>query len=183
MCGRYELKNNEELKKIMSSIKDMTFVYEDSKEIFPGDKVPIICLDKELKRSTFIMKWGYTINDKLIFNSRSEEINKKKSFKDDYQRHRCIVPATSYFEWDKNKVKYQMSLSNGLLYMAGIYRIENGIPVFSILTREPSESLSKIHHRMPVILSKDLIDEWINYNNDPGLLLLQATTELNIKNQ
>jgi putative SOS response-associated peptidase YedK len=50
-------------------------------------------------------------------------------------------------------------------YLAGLYRIEEerGLryPVFTVLTKEPGEILSKIHNRMPVILPEDAIDDWI----------------------
>jgi len=48
------------------------------------------------------------------------------------------------------------------MYMAGIYRIEQGKPVFSILTREPAERIRFIHDRMPVVIPRELIRDWIN---------------------
>jgi putative SOS response-associated peptidase YedK len=48
------------------------------------------------------------------------------------------------------------------MYMAGIYRVENGRPVFTILTRDPAESISFIHNRMPVLLPSDMVPDWIN---------------------
>ena len=33
-----------------------------------------------------------------------------------------------------------------IAYMTGIYRVENGRPVFAILTRDPAESISFIHN-------------------------------------
>ena len=46
--------------------------------------------------------------------------------------------------------------------MAGLYRIENGFPFFTILTREPSGELLKIHDRMPLILPESLIAAWVD---------------------
>lgn len=43
-----------------------------------------------------------------------------------------------------------------------IYRVESGKPVFSILTRDPADSIAFIHNRMPVILPSDLVKDWIN---------------------
>lgn len=55
--------------------------------------------------------------------------------------------------------------------MAGLYRIEEikgiKIPVFTILTRDPVESIRFIHDRMPVILLKDSIREWVNPTRRP----------------
>lgn len=49
-----------------------------------------------------------------------------------------------------------------MLYMAGVYRVENGKPVFSILTREPAENIAFIHNRMPVILPIEAKNDWLN---------------------
>ena len=35
-------------------------------------------------------------------------------------------------------------------------------PAFSILTRDPAESISFIHHRMPVILPREAVRDWLN---------------------
>ena len=56
-------------------------------------------------------------------------------------------------------------------YLAGLYRIEDGYPVFTVLTTEPTEELARIHDRMPVILPGTAIGEWIRPETDPNLLL------------
>ena len=48
------------------------------------------------------------------------------------------------------------------LFMAGVYRIENGKPVFSMLTRELAENIAFIHNRMPVILPVEAKNDWLN---------------------
>ena len=48
-----------------------------------------------------------------------------------------------------------------MTWLAGIYRMEEGLPVFTVLTREPSEGIAHIHDRMPLILPKHIIDQWI----------------------
>ena len=59
--------------------------------------------------------------------------------------------------------------------MAGLYRIEEikgiKVPVFTILTREPIEEIRFIHDRMPVILPKDSIREWVNPTIKPDIQL------------
>ena len=46
--------------------------------------------------------------------------------------------------------------------MAGLYRIEQGRPEFTILTREPAECIRHIHDRMPVILPREALGDWMN---------------------
>ena len=81
-------------------------------------------------------------------------------------QRRCLVPAAYYFEWEKRgreKIKYAIGQNEqGILYMAGIYRLEKGVLVFTILTRAPADSIAFIHDRMPVILPDEVKTDWLN---------------------
>ena len=113
------------------------------------------------------MKWSYQLPDgKLIFNARSETAAQKAMFADGMRQRRCLVPADYYYEWQKTgqgKQKYAIAPAdvNGF-FLAGIYRIEQGRPVFSILTKDPAESIAFIHNRMPVILPNEVMSDWLN---------------------
>ena len=65
-----------------------------------------------------------------------------------------------------------------ITYLCGLYRFEDDLPVFTILTREPSEELKEIHDRMPLILSGDMINDWINIDTDPYKLLPLSLTDM-----
>ena len=119
------------------------------------------------------MKWGFQIPGRsLIVNARTESAAQKPTFKESWARHRCIIPASWYFEWEhltgangkkKTGDKYMIQpAGSSITWLAGLYRIEEGFPVFAVLTREPTEDLRRIHDRMPLIMPRDLIDEWIN---------------------
>ena len=47
-------------------------------------------------------------------------------------------------------------------FLAGIYRLEEGKPVFTILTRDAAEGIAFIHERMPVILPNEAAGDWLN---------------------
>ena len=46
-----------------------------------------------------------------------------------------------------------------MTWLCGLYRIEEGMPVFVILTREPGEEICFIHNRMPLIMPEDLVND------------------------
>lgn len=100
--------------------------------------------------------------------------------KDGMLQRRCLIPASNYFEWEKrgrDKIKYAIRPAGStIFYMAGIYRIEGGKPAFTILTREPAESIAFIHNRMPVILPTCAQNQWLNLRNDAH----NALSEFNI---
>lgn len=58
-----------------------------------------------------------------------------------------------------------------ITYLAGLYRIEEGYPVFVVLTTAPSPLLSEIHDRMPVLLPKEYVEEWIRPKTNPSEIL------------
>jgi len=103
-------------------------------------------------------------------------------FKDGLKNRRCLIPASSYFEWEKRekeKIKYDIRpVGNGMLYMAGLYRIEGNKAVFTILTREPAESIAFIHDRMPVILPDDIRNDWLNLKSDAMYVMRAAVTKV-----
>ena len=63
-----------------------------------------------------------------------------------------------------------------MTWLCGLYRIENGLPAFVILTKEPSPDVAHIHDRMPMILPKRAVREWINPAVKPEDLLPYAVS-------
>ena len=188
MCGRYYIPDEDsaaELKEIIDQINRRHNAVPVLKtgEIAPSDTAPVLANNRSLAVTPFAMKWGYTMsNGKLVFNARSETASEKPLFRDGMTQRRCLVPAAHYFEWEKRgreKIKYAIKPADvSVLYMAGIYRIENGIPVFSILTREPASSISFIHDRMPVILPREFTTDWLNPRFKAEDMLRSATLDI-----
>ncbi|MCR5790140.1 MAG: SOS response-associated peptidase [Lachnospiraceae bacterium] len=93
-----------------------------------------------------------------------------------------------YYEWKhhslpngktKARRKYLIQPAGAsITYLCGLYRFEDDLPVFTVLTREPSEELKEIHDRMPLILPGDMIADWINVDTNPNALLPLSLTEM-----
>lgn len=160
-----------------------------SGEIRPTNVVPVIASSKNGKKTVFPMKWGFQIPGRsLLVNARSETAAEKQTFKEAWETHRCIIPASWYFEWyhfigndgqKKTGDKYMIQpRGSSMTWLAGLYRIENDLPVFAVLTREPTDALRRIHDRMPLIFPKELIGEWINPQTNPKDLLRYAVTDM-----
>lgn len=181
MCGRFFLAdsdNSGELRSIIDQLNRRGATVKTG-EIFPTDTVPVLANNRNRRVVPFPMQWGYTLPDgRLLINARSETAGEKPLFQDAMRQHRCLIPATNYFEWEKRgreKIKYAIRQADaGLLYMAGLYRVENGRAVFTILTREPAEQIRFIHDRMPVILTSDAKQDWLNLDCNAAQILAQA---------
>ncbi len=52
------------------------------------------------------------------------------------------------------------------------------IPVSTVLTREAAAPVCVIHNRMPVILGKEHLREWIRPDGDPGSIATKALTKM-----
>lgn len=187
MCGRYFIDmedTDEELEEIIAILQRRKgSAPVKTGEIFPSDTVPVIANNRRLMPTPFAMRWGYALPDgRRVINTRSETAHERPMFQDGMRRRRCLIPASLYFEWEhrgRERIKYAIRPAGAKpLYMAGIYRIENGSPVFSILTRAPAESIAFIHDRMPVILPAALREAWLSPDVPPEPLLAQAEQRL-----
>ncbi len=104
-------------------------------------------------------------------NARAEGIERRPAFRDAFLHRRCIVPADGFFEWtgpsnDRRPLWFHRP-DGKLLLLAGIYESWNPAPetrerTFAIVTTRANESMAPIHDRMPVVLSDDQADAWLN---------------------
>lgn len=186
MCGRYYIAEDdaaEELRQIIEAVNRRSTDVKTSGEIRPGDTVPVLANSPTIQPGAYAMRWGYTLPDgKLLFNARSETAADKALFQDGMTQRRCLIPATCYFEWEhrgKEKIKYAIAPEGSrMLYLAGIYRKEGNHAACTILTRDPAESISFIHNRMPVILPAEAVRDWLNIRYDAADVLRAAQMEM-----
>lgn len=190
MCGRYYIddgRDSVELLQIIESVNrhDAGAPVKTSGEVFPADVAPVVAGGGA--PGARAMQWGYALSDgRRVINARSETAHQKPMFREGMLQCRCAVPATNYFEWERaagKRTKYAIRPAAGeLFYMAGIYRLQAGQPVFCILTREPAESIAFIHNRMPVILPRDLARDWIDPRFAADDLLKYAVLDVSFQN-
>lgn len=172
MCGRYYVADEEltlELREVIAEANRRVAgdSLKTSGEFFPGDCATVIANSRSMRPGAFPMTWGFDLgNGKTVINARSETAAQKPMFADGMRQRRCVIPATGYYEWENRgseKVKYAIRPRDAACtYMAGIYRFEEKGASFVILTRTPADSIAFIHDRMPVLLGKDAISEWLN---------------------
>jgi len=187
MCGRYAYFSDDENAEIRRIAELIESKYGNANipqgEIHPSDNA-VVLLGNEDKRTigAYMMRWGFkNINsNSLLINARSESVYKSKIFAKDFYQNRCIVPSTGFYEWTKTekyktmaKNKYIFNLKDEkMLYMAGIYDDEE--KKFVILTTDANDSVMPVHNRMPLILNKKNLKEWI-YSNEYAIKFLKET--------
>ena len=204
MCTRFYAALSPELRPYIEAARKMNIAEQMMRnlaksttmtgEIRPTDMAAVIAPNKQGIRSVFPMLWGFTekgINRPLV-NCRIETAKVKPMWSDSWKHHRCVIPASYYFEGGhytaengktKTGNKYAIQpCGSDVTYLAGLYRIEESndfkYPVFTVLTRAPTNELRKIHDRMPLILPYISIEEWISPDSKPNKVVDKALTEL-----
>lgn len=173
MCGRFTLYT--ERREIMRRFQVDLFngSWSNSYNIAPTQDVLTIIYDGQ-KRRAGTLKWGlvpFWAKDKKfqskMINARSESVNEKPSFKHLLGRKHCLIVADSFYEWrqsDKIPFRFQMKDKN-LFAFAGLWeKWQQGDEVLftcTMLTKEADHSMADIHHRMPLILSKQTENKWL----------------------
>ena len=175
MCGRFENKVREGWMMQKFAELDISIFFKSSEDkrkmenIAPTNSIlSILNTDSDFFAEN--NKWGIKFSDKspLIFNSRIETITNKPFWKGLFDKNRCIVPMTAFYEWKKintKKVPHRITLKNEeMFFVAGLFhKDKQGLKFISLITTEPNAFMKDIHHRMPVILN---MKEAISFLND-----------------
>lgn len=178
MCGRFTLiAEAQEVKKrfnIATPLKSFPPQYN----IAPGEEVLAVIYDGE-KRRAGPLQWGlvpfWAKDQKIgnnIINARVETLHEKPSFKHLLMRKRCLIIADSFYEWENrgdSKIVHRiLNEPKTLFSFAGLWdRWEkNGETLFTctIITKASNPFMQSIHHRMPIILSKEAEDLWLTHS-------------------
>ncbi len=135
-----------------------------------------------------LLRWGLvpswakeeSIGSKMI-NARAETLAEKPSFKRLLHSKRCLLVADGFYEWKKEyggKTPMYITLKNKELFaFAGLWdtwKNPDGqqMRTCTIITTEPNDLVASIHNRMPVILSPEAREEWLDPSLDDEHVLL-----------
>ncbi|MDR3667075.1 MAG: SOS response-associated peptidase family protein, partial [Ignavibacteriaceae bacterium] len=100
----------------------------------------------------------------------------KKFWKNTFDRNRCLIPMSAFYEWKKEngkKIPYRIFLkSEDLFFVPALYYLDesNNISA-SLITTTPNEFIKRVHHRMPVILTYQNAISFLTNSVDENLKL------------
>lgn len=147
--------------------------------IAPTQDVIVIKQGQKKTRTITTMRWGLipawakdaSMGSRNI-NARSEGLRETASFRDLIASRRCLIPADGFYEWKKTgKMKqpfcFEVAEGDGLFALAGLWDSwKNGkgdtVESCTILTTTPNELVRQLHDRMPVIVSTDKYEKWLD---------------------
>lgn len=178
MCGRYVLKR-QDLDALLTRLGVRRGPdFADRYNIAPTSLVPAIRTAAGGERATAALQWGLVprwardaSGGGRLANARADGVATKPSFREAFRHRRCIVPASGFYEWQtvgRLKFPWYFSRPDGEpLALAGIWeewRSAAGaaLETFSLITTEPNDVVRPLHDRMPVILTGDNLDRWLD---------------------
>jgi putative SOS response-associated peptidase YedK len=180
MCGRYTLGNVGQLSLRFNVAVDETPDLVPRYNVAPTEQVPVV-VERADQRVLQTMRWGFQpvwlSEDRKApapINARAETLLERPLFRSSLPRHRCLIPADGFYEWQaqpggRTKQPYYIHLRDGSVFaLAGLYtQGPSGMADAScvIITTAANELMAPLHDRMPVILPRDAEAAWL----DPGL--------------
>lgn len=124
-----------------------------------------------------------------MFNARAEGIEEKPAFRRAFERRACVIPVDGFYEWDhrpgaNRQPNFFTRVDGDPTLLAGLYEfwrdpaLENPEPLVTctVITTTPSADIDGIHDRMPVVLSRDDVEVWLevaDHSPEERLLLLR----------
>jgi putative SOS response-associated peptidase YedK len=181
MCGRYELHSHPAAIALAFGLAHPPELHPRY-NIAPMTDVPIVRVNAAGERELVRMRWGLvprwakdpSIGAKLI-NARGETIADKPSFRTAYRRHRCLVPADGFYEWQPvgggaapHKQPMHIGMKDGAPFgFGGLFErwlSADGevLDSCTIVTTEANALLRPIHDRMPVIIAPGAYARWLD---------------------
>jgi putative SOS response-associated peptidase YedK len=148
--------------------------------VAPGQRVLGIRRSEDPAREPVLLRWGLIphwakdarIGQKMI-NARAETLLEKNSFRTLIGSRRCLIIADGFYEWTlgsdgrKHPIRFSRVDEDAFAF-AGLWTSwldrQSGelVEGCTIITTIPNAVVAPVHDRMPVILSPELEEPWLD---------------------
>lgn len=177
MCGRFTIKAKTE--QLHEAVRGLTVTEWRGPRYNVAPTQPVPAVRNTGMRSVEWLRWGLvpgwasdlSIGNRLI-NARAETLADKPAFRAALQTRRCVILADGFYEWaaaGPRKQPYYFQRPGGAPFaLAGLWenwRPPAGGEVVSsctIITTVANAVVAPVHERMPVMLSADAAERWLN---------------------
>jgi putative SOS response-associated peptidase YedK len=178
MCGRYVITSPPAAIRALFGYGEQPN-FPPRYNVAPTQPIPVVRL-AEGRRSFTLMRWGFIpswVKDpktvSLMINARGETVLDKPAFRNAMRRRRCLLPADGFYEWraaapGAPKRPYFIRPKSGApIAFAGLWETWMGpngeeIDTAAIVTTTANQMLAPIHDRMPVVVTPDAFELWLD---------------------
>ncbi|MBY6003336.1 SOS response-associated peptidase [Salipiger bermudensis] len=193
MCGRYAITlAKEAMAQIFEAVPGNDLPEVPNFNVCPTNAVHTV-RSSDGTRSLSAMRWGFlphwykTPGDgPLLINARAETIAEKPAFRAACRERRCLIPASGFYEWTKGedgtRLPWYIQPAEGdVLAFAGVWqdweRDGEMLRSCAIVTTASAGEMTKIHHRVPVIIAADDWALWLGEEGRGAATLMQPAPE------
>ena len=190
MCGRFAITlPDDAMAALFEAAPANDLPHVPNYNVCPTTQVHTVTSDGGSRRLR-PMRWGFLphwykspADGPLLINARSETIAEKPAFRAACRERRCLVPATGFYEWTKDpdgkRLPWYIHHSDGeTLAFAGVWQVwEKGdepLTTCAVVTTSANASMSRIHHRMPVVLDAKDWALWLGEEGKGAATLMKA---------
>ncbi|MGH8468543.1 MAG: SOS response-associated peptidase [Gammaproteobacteria bacterium] len=176
MCGRFvRYSSPETFAELLKARGAMNLA--PSYNVAPSQPVLVARNGEGGGRELALLHWGLIPSSSKepktpysTINARAETVDTKPAFRHAIRHRRCLIGSDGYYEWkmlERTKQPYFIRLKDAVPFaFAGLWehweRGEERIDSCSIIVADAAETLRDIHDRMPVILSPEHYDTWMD---------------------
>ncbi|MDF3299140.1 SOS response-associated peptidase [Streptomyces tropicalis] len=147
--------------------------------------------DRPVRRELRPLRWGLVPSwakdargAARLINARVETVHEKPAFRRAFARHRCLLPADGFYEWERieqpgtAKVRKQPWFihpeDDGIMAFAGLYAYWRDpevahdddpgawLTTCTVITTEATDAAGRVHPRMPLALTPDHYGDWLD---------------------
>ena len=146
------------------------------------------------ERSLNLLRWGLIphcckdpTGGRKPINAKSETAARWSTFREAYQKRRCIFPVDGFYEWraaKQGKQPYAIAMKDrspfGIAALWENWRdpaTREWVRTFVVLTTPSNDLVNRIHDRMPAILNPAGYERWLGLEPDPRDLLVPFPSE------
>lgn len=197
MCGRFTNKLTWEdiVRLYRLSIDQPARNVQPHYNICPTDTVDVV-VASDGKRMLAPMRWGLIPNwwskplkemKVATFNARAETVTEKPMFRSAFEKSRCLIPASGYYEWQntpEGKQPYYFTRRDGQpITIAGLWdnwrdkQIGEIVKSCTMVITAPNSFVAEVHDRMPVILEAKDFEQWEKGNPKDAAALMKPADD------
>ena len=184
MCGRFVQASSPELLVARFGVDELAAGgHEPSYNVAPRATVYAVrdrADDQGRRRYLSDLRWGLIpswakdpkVGDRMI-NARAESLADKPAYERAFRRHRCLVPAEGFYEWQRRGSRKQPMFIHRRdgepMAFAGLWAAwrdeasdTDWLRSCAIVTTNANNTLAPLHDRMPVVLEERDWDGWLD---------------------
>jgi putative SOS response-associated peptidase YedK len=182
VCGRFVQTSSPERLALRFGATD-TIGHELTPRYNVAPATPVPAIIEASGRRLGLLRWGFVpswaddpSSGPRPINARSEGVATSRLFAPALERRRCIVPVDGWYEWNEERGARQPWLLTpepaGPTAIAALWstwrpKDPDGATVeplstVALLTTEATGRAAEVHHRMPVLVPDEALEDWLD---------------------